>query len=236
MPFGALTRSGSYRQLWRRPVNHTPRAGAGTASLVLGSDARDETAVLQAGDRIVVTGTAGVFNDTRFLYWLGAVRFNEAPPTGYGWRITLTVDGLSSWSDTYDFDNDSLSGLNFPLTIDLNDLAHNVTAVAGNFAPEITLTLYDDGGGAGVDVPCVLPSVYLDQISAPETSDDLELINRYPQPAQISVSPDLEAFSFFVADTTGNGIDTANTTITVDGEQYGALTLEAALRAAIKGA
>ena len=217
MPFGALTRSGSYRQLWRRPVNHTPRAGAGTASLVLGSDARDESAVLQAGDRVRVTSDAGVFNDTRFMYWLGAVRFNEAPPTGYGWRITLAVGGLSSWSDEYEFDNASLSGLNFPLTIDLNDLAHNVTGVAGNFGLEITLTLYDDGGGAGVDVPCVLPSVYLDQIYAPETSDDLELINRYPQPDQISVSPDLEAFSFFVADTTGNGIDTANTTITVDG-------------------
>jgi len=217
MPFGALTRSSSYRQLWRRPVNHTPRAGAGTASLVLGSDARDESATLQAGDRVVVTGSTGVFNDTRFMYWLGAVRFNEAPPTGYGWRITLTVDGLSSWSDTYEFDNDLFSGLSFPLTIDLDDLAHNVTGVAGNFAPEITLTLYDDGGGAGVDVPCVLPSVYLDQITAPETSADLELINRYPQPDQSIVSPDIESFSFFVADTTGTGVDTNNTTITVDG-------------------
>lgn len=217
MAFGALQRSSSYRQLWRRPVNHAPRAGAGTASLVLGSDARDESAVLQAGNRIRVTSDAGVINDTRFFYWLGTLRLNEAPPTGYGWRVTLTIGGLSSWSDTYDFGADELSGLNFPLTIDLNDLAHNVTGVAGNFGLEVTLTLYDDGGGAGVDVPCVLPSLYLDQITAPVTSSDLVLINRYPQPEQISVSPDIEAFSFFVADTTGNGIDTANTTITVDG-------------------
>ena len=61
MPFGALQQGKSYRQLWRRPVNHTPPSGRGAASLVLGSDALDETAVLQSGDAIVIDTTDSDF-------------------------------------------------------------------------------------------------------------------------------------------------------------------------------
>jgi len=218
MPFGALTRSKSYRQLWRRSETRTPPPGGrGPASLVLGSDATDETAVLRVGDTVEV-GTTGLVNDAKRLEVRGEVRLNAAPPVGYMWRVALEVDAHTV---NVDFSESRVGALAFPVSFDLSDIAPNVAGLAGSVAVNWSLTLLqdpDNAGSATDDVQVVLPSVYIDRLIAPEVVPaDLYLESRSPAPQQRNVPNALPTISFTLADLNGAGVDLANTTVTVDG-------------------
>lgn len=217
MSFGALQRSKSYRQLWVRSATRTAPLGRGPASLVLGSDATDETATLQAGDRIEV-GTTGDVNDAKRLELRGAVRLNAPPPEGYGWRLTISVDSVDY---EVDFTETYYGDVNPAAEHELDDLAFNITG-AGNGVPvDFALELIEDpdnAGGTGVDVGVTLPSVYFDQLLAPETTaSELYVANREPAPGARNVPNDLPTIEFTLADTNGAGVDLSATTATVDG-------------------
>jgi len=218
MAFGALQRGKSYRQLWRRSATRTPPAGRGAASLVLGSDATDEVAVLQAGDRIEVQ-TSGDVNDAKRLEARGVLRLNASPPEGYGWQASLQVD---TWTSTIVVGETLYGDLAFPLEIPINDLAENIAGLGAgidiSFALELILDP-DNPGAPATDVEVVLPSFYVDQLLAPEVvSSDLYVHTRNPSPGQTDVPPDQPTISFTLADVSGAGVDLANTTVTIDGQ------------------
>lgn len=217
MTFGVFQRSKSYRQLWRRPATYTPAAGRGAASLVLGEDATDATATLQAGDRIEI-GTSGDVNDTKVLAARGTVRLNEAPPEGYGWRVGFTVDG---YTHTIDYTETEYGAESFPRTYSLGDIALNVAGLGAAVDISWSLELIEDpdnAGGTGVDVDVVLPSVFIDQLLAPETvASDLYVSERLPAPGATGVPVTYPTIAFRLSDVSGAGVDLANTTITVDG-------------------
>lgn len=217
MTFGAFQASKSYRQLWRRSATRTPPLGRGAASLILGSDARDETAELQIGDRIEV-GTTGLVNDAKRVETRGTVRLNAAPPEGYAWRVSITV---GTFTQDIDFPASVYGALNFPVEFSLDDFALNVAGLAGVVSLTFALEFTSDPlnpGAAGVPVSVVLPSVYFDQLLAPETlTSELYVADRVPAPGQRSVPNALTPITFRLADTNGAGVDLANTTILVDG-------------------
>lgn len=218
MTFGALQASKSYRQLYKRSATRTPPAGRGQASLVLGSDAVDETAVLQVGDQIVVE-TTGLVNDAKRLEVRGIVRVNQLPPAGYAWAVRFTVAAVSNVVVV----SPTLFGnLNVPVSFNLNDIAPNVTGLAGvqtiSFQLELITDPFGVAGPLATDVAVTLPSVYIDQVLAPEViASDLYVTDRGPAPAATGVVNTQPTIAFTLADTTGTGVDLTNTTITVDG-------------------
>lgn len=217
MPFGALQRSKSYRQLWRRSATRTPPLGRGAASLILGSDEFDEEATLQVGDRIEVS-TTGLVNDGKRLEIRGEVRLNAAPPVGYGWRVSVTV---GAFTQDIDFVEATFGALNFPVTFDLDDVSINTAGLLGVTTFAFALELIQDPAAPGpiaTDVDVVLPSVYIDQVIAPEAVPaDLYISDRFPAPAQTDVPNNLPALTFRLSDVSGAGVDLANTAVTVDG-------------------
>ena len=218
--FGVLQASKSYRQLWRRSATHTPDLGRGGSSLVLGSDADDQTATVQIGERLVV-GTTGAVNDSLSLGVRGVVRLNAAPPEGYAWQLDVI---LGAYTRSMVFSETVYGDSNFPLEIDLDDLNLNTSGVTGAAVVTLAFGLEliadpDNAGAAGVDVDVVLPSIYIDQLLAPEVlASDLYLENRLPAPAETGVPVDFPTIQFTIADADGAGVDLSATTVTVDGD------------------
>ncbi len=215
MAFGAFTQGKSYRQLWRRSATRTPPLGRGPSSLVLGSDATDETVTLDTGDKIAVT-TTGDVNDAQILDVRGTWRFNAPIPEGYGWRLTVLANGVA---ESLDITETLLTAANFPLELNLSDIALNIAGAGAGVVVGFELELIVDPAAPGVlEVEVVLPSVFIDQVFAPETvASDLFLASRFPAPGQTSVPSDIAQLSFMLVDVAGTGVDLAGTTVTVDG-------------------
>ena len=216
--FGVLQASKSYRQLWRRSTTRTSPLGRGAASLVLGSDATDHQAVVQAGESIVV-GTTGAVNDSLIYGVRGVMRLNAAPPEGYAWQVDIV---LGAYTRTLIFSESTYGASNMPLELDLSDHNLNTSGVtgAGVVTASFGLSLIQDPdnvGSAGVDVTVTLPSLYIDQLLVPETAADLYVENRLPAPAQDRVPTDFPTIQFTLADTNGAGVDLTATTVEVDG-------------------
>lgn len=218
MAFGAFQAGKSYRQLWRRPVNRTPPSGRGAASLVLGSDLLDETAVIQSGDGIAVEAT-GNTNDALLLQYRGIIRFNEEIPAGYLWRLTFAIGGSSF---VYDFGATEFGSIGYPATFSFSDAALNISAlVADPFTISAALSLELDTANPGLaatDVTVILPGVYIEQMLAPEVvANDLLVTNRFPAPASTNIPNTLPTIDFRLADVAGTGIDLALLNVAVDG-------------------
>lgn len=181
-----------------------PPANRGPASFVLGSDSTNETATIQAVDGILV-GTTGDLNDTIALRMKGVVRFNEPIPPGYAWEIRIL---LGAYSYAFTYGATAFEKSHFPGEFDLPDMAINTTALfASPYTLAFSLRLEVDSknpGPAGVDVDVILPSVYFDQITAPETiTPPLFIANRFPAPGQTNVPNDLESITYQVVNTSG---------------------------------
>lgn len=214
--FGVFQQGKSYRQLWRRSSTRTPPLGRGAASLVLGSDLTDELATLKPNNGIEVL-TSGDVNDARALFARGEIRFNAAPPEGYGWAFAFTVGGFTR---TLNVTHTTHGALNYPLTIPLDDVAENIDGL-GTISIAFSLLFVEDPANPGGNVPVevTLPSVYVDQIRAPESLvNDLFIANRVPAPEQVSVPNNLSTISFVLHDASGTGVDLTNTTVTIDGD------------------
>lgn len=216
--FGVLQASKSYLQLWQRSGTHTPALGRGGASLVLGSDARDQVVNVQVGERLVV-GTTGAVNDSLMYGVRGVIRLNAAPPEGYAWQLDIT---LGAYTRTMVFSESEYGASAFPLEIDLDDTNFNTSGVTGaavvaaSFGLEFIVDPDNPGAGA-TDVAVTLPSIYIDQLLAPETASALYLENRLPGVGETQVPVTYGTIQFTLADTNGAGVDLTNTTVTVDG-------------------
>ena len=216
--FGAFQRNKAWSQLWQRPSTRTPPAGRGAASLVLGSDRADESAELRATNSMQV-GTTGDVNDAKRLEVRGLIRVNEAPPVGYGWTLTTSVGGTAAsvitWTQT------THGALAYPIEIPLTDVMPPIAGLGAAVAITAELEFIEDPdnpGGASPISETLLPSVYLDQLAAPETLvSDLYVYDRQPAPNQTAVPNDYATISFTLGDVNGTGVDLANTVVTIDG-------------------
>lgn len=219
MAFGVLQAFKSYRQLWRRSATHTPALGRGAASLVLGSDVRDETVTIQVGE-VIGVNTTGAVNDALRYGVRGVFRMNTAPPAGYAWRLRIVLDG---YRRDLIFSETTYGASNMPLEVLLDDVNFNTEPVGGAGVVNMTFELEfivdpDNIGAAGVDVTVVLPSVYIEQLLMPEVvADVLYIENREPAPGETAVPIDFPTIQFTIADGDGTGIDLAATDVTVDG-------------------
>jgi len=217
--FGVLQAHKSYRQLWRRSATHNPALGRGAASLVLGSDARDEAATVQVGALIEVS-TTGAINDALQYGVRGVVRLNASPPEGYAWQLDIA---LGAYSRQLVFSETTYGWSNMPLEILLDDINFNTEPVTGAGVVTMSFELQfivdpDNAGAVGVDVDVVLPSVYIEQLLMPEVvSEVLYIENREPAPGETAVPADFPTIQFTIADGDGAGVDLAATDVTVDG-------------------
>jgi len=166
--------------------------------VVLGSDARGRRGFLAAGDfvRVSQLNDAG---STKLVRPRLKVRPAEAPPVGVSWKLRMTLDAATLVEITLDENED------------LDDLAVNVSGLAGSFRIGFELVISGSGGPWEVE----LPAVYVDALVLDATTARPVLANRVPGPDATQV-PRSTLIKLDVMDTTASGISLAATKVYVD--------------------
>lgn len=200
------------------PENHLSQDGSW--SYVFGSDTPGRKYKFNVDDGLTITQNAD-FDDTTFVLLVGLLRPpTEDLPAGWSWKLGLGVDGvyhreveLPTQTDIQNRGATLDNGF-----IEFRTLGINVSQVtAGNHDLNVRLRLDGPGFATPSDrVDLELPQIYLDALTF-DTSTGLTLFNQLPQPGDLHVPKTVTEFSLELADTAGAGIDTSNTTITIEG-------------------
>lgn len=173
---------------------------AGSYAYVLGSDAVGVRVRLAAGDyhQIAQTGDVTAVNFVRFAARLRGVIL----PAGLTWRFSIRVDGTETAARV----------LEAGRTVDLADVAANVSKLSGDHALAFRLALAGPAGNYEVE----LPGVYIDAVVLDAAAARPALINRLPEPGETSV-PSNSTIAVQIVDPGVSGIDVAATSIYVNG-------------------
>jgi phage tail-like protein len=184
----------------------------GGFSFVFGFDSPGHVVSIEPGDFIQIEQAGIDFEDADVMHVRGFVRIPESLPSTYSWSLRLEVNGYIqvlalAGSGPNAYPNIEQDGYT------LIDFGTNVSQLGGG--PETVSIRLQLGGPAGA-ADIELPAAYLDVLTFQENAPAMLLLNRNPHPGKIRVPADF-VLSLMVLSTNGDAVDTANTTITVDG-------------------
>lgn len=171
----------------------------GGFALCLGSDRSGARVRLANGDLVIVSQASDA-GGAKLL----RARFKTRPPSepaaGVAWTGTFYVDG------------EAIAVFDLTEEREFEDVAANVSAIAGAFLVELELRV----SGAGLPAEVELPAFYVDSLLLDGTSNRPILANRIPAPKALRVPQDT-LIKLDVMDTTASGINAAATKVYVNG-------------------